>query len=596
MSRQPRIRIGDLLVQAGKITEADLQSALSSQKESGDKLGKILVSKGHTTETELTNLLAKQLSLPTVDLINRDINMEVAHLLPEDISRKFRVLAIDRLDDDVIFVAMSDPSDIFALDELDDILQKDIQVGVIGDSALNRSIDLVYRGQNITNLVSELSGGTPDTDFELGTLLNDVARSDAPVARLLQAIFEESIESKASDIHIEPVANGILIRQRIDGMLNEQVINDSNVAQPLTSRLKLMADLNISERRVPQDGRFSIRIQNRSFDVRLSTLPAQHGESVVLRLLDQSNAMRGLSELGFTSGVEKNIDALLKKTQGLILVTGPTGSGKTTSLYSMINALNTTERKIITVEDPVEYRIHRVTQVQVNEKVGLSFPAVLKSCLRQDPDVILVGEMRDLETASIGIRAAMTGHLVLSTLHTNDTISSITRLVDLGVPYFLIATSIQAILSQRLVRKVCSHCKTNYTPDKKEELWLTRVVGTAIPSDSLVFGQGCDHCHYSGYSGRIPIHELLIPNAKAIMNLQRGDLDGFTQNCLADPSFAILAKSGAMLALKGETSLSEVMKVAGDSAFNIDVVVAGAGAGAKGGQLSPDQPVIVDEI
>jgi len=572
MSQQPRIRIGDLLVQSGKITEEDLQSALASQKESGDKIGKILVSKGHTTETVITNLLAKQLKLPTVDLINREINMQVAHLIPEDISRKFRVLAIDKLDHDVIFVAMSDPSDIFALDELDDILEKDIQVGVLGDSALNRAIDQVYRGQNISHLVSELSGGTPEADFELGSLLKDVAKSDAPVAKLLQAIFDEAVESKASDIHIEPVANGILIRQRIDGMLNEQVINDSNVAQPLTSRLKLMADLNISERRVPQDGRFSILINKHAFDVRLSTLPAEHGESVVLRLLDQSNAMRGLSELGFTKGVENTIASLLKKTQGLILVTGPTGSGKTTSLYSMINALNTPERKIITVEDPVEYRIHRVTQVHVNDKVGLSFPAVLKSCLRQDPDVILVGEMRDLETASIGIRAAMTGHLVLSTLHTNDTVSAITRLVDLGVPYFLIATSLQGILAQRLVRRVCDNCKTNYTPDKKEELWLSRVVGTAIPSDMLVFGQGCDKCNYSGYNGRIPIHELLIPSAKAIMDLQRGDLDGFTQNCLSDPSFAILAKSGALLALKGETSLSEVMKVAGDSAFKIDVV------------------------
>lgn len=563
MAQLQRVRIGDLLVNDGKITEADLMAALAEQKTSGHKLGKILVSKGLTSENEITNLLAKQLRLPTVDLINHDIDLEIAQLIPEEMARRFRVLAISRLSEDAILVAMSDPSDVFALDEVDELLGEETQAGVIGDSALSRAIDQVYRGQAISTLASELSDEAPDTDFDLSELLIDVANSDVPVSRLLQAIFEESIESKASDIHIEPVAKGMLLRQRIDGVLVEQVINDKNIAQPLTSRLKLMANLNISERRIPQDGRFSIAVNGQPFDVRLSTLPAEFGESVVLRLLNQASAKLALAELGFSKTMEKDLTELTRKNQGLLLVTGPTGSGKTTSLYSMLNTLNTTERKIITAEDPVEYRIHRVTQVQVNEKVGLDFPAVLKSCLRQDPDVILVGEMRDLETASIGVRAALTGHLVLSTLHTNDTLSAITRLVDLGVPHYLIASSLQGILAQRLVRKVCPHCRTNYSPDEKEAHWLNTVLDGEASLNGLVFGQGCDKCAYTGYHGRVPVHELLIPSQDAIIALEKGQIDLFNQTILADPDFISLAKASAFLALRGETSLFEAMKVSG---------------------------------
>jgi len=572
MKRQARLRIGDLLVQSNKITQHDLDKALIHQQDrGGERLGRILVERKLTTEEELTSFLASQLNLQTVDLADHAIDRNVVAFISEEIARQYNVLALSRLKTDEVLVAMSDPSDIYALEVLDELLDDHYQVAVMGDAALAQAIDQVYKGRSITNLVSVVSNERPETDFELFSLLNDIARSDAPVARLLEAIFEESVESKASDIHIEPVATGVLIRQRIDGVLQEQAINDTKVAAPLTSKLKLLANLNISERRLPQDGRFSIGIKGRAFDVRLSTLPAEYGESVVLRLLDQSDAVRSLSQLGFTKLIEKDIAALIDQPQGLILVTGPTGSGKTTSLYSMIGALNTQERKIITVEDPVEYRIHRVTQVHVNEKIGLTFPRVLDSSLRQDPDVILVGEMRDFETASIGIRAAMTGHLVLSTMHTNDTVSAITRLVDLGVPYFLIATSLQGILAQRLVRKICIHCKTDYTPTEKEEMWLFKVTGKDCTTTGLKVGAGCKICHDTGYSGRIPIHELLVPSRAAMLCLQKGDVPGFSTCCHTDPNFSSLAKSGALLALEGRTSISAVIKMAGTSSFSLDM-------------------------
>jgi MSHA biogenesis protein MshE len=383
-------------------------------------------------------------------------------------------------------------------------------------------------------------------------------------------LFEDAIQVRASDIHIEPDETVLRIRQRVDGVLQEQVMDEVRIASALVLRLKLMCGLDISERRLPQDGRFSLRVKDRNIDVRLSTMPVQHGESVVMRLLDQSSGVFALGELGMPPQMLRRFEALVRRPHGMVLVTGPTGSGKTTTLYAALQALNTSKTKIITVEDPVEYRLPRINQVQVNPSIGLTFARVLRTSLRQDPDIILVGEMRDEETAEIGLRAAMTGHMVLSTLHTNDAISTVNRMMDIGIKNYMLASALHAILAQRLVRRVCLSCAEPVELGMRERLWLER--NNSVDSAGATFkqGRGCSHCNHTGYSGRIGVYELLEMDQKLSDTLSHGDSAQFALKARHAEGFRSLASHALDYAMQGLTTIEEVLRISADVDTLID--------------------------
>jgi MSHA biogenesis protein MshE len=385
------------------------------------------------------------------------------------------------------------------------------------------------------------------------------------VAKLLQSIFEDAVQVGASDIHIEPDRTEIRVRQRIDGILHEQVMKEIQIAPAVVVRLKLMAGLNISEKRLPQDGRFNMTVNGREIDVRLSTMPVQFGESVVMRLLDQTRGALDIEQLGMPPALLERFRRNFHLPHGMVLVTGPTGSGKTTSLYAALQELNRAEAKIITVEDPVEYRLPRINQVQVNPRIGLNFASVLRASLRQDPDIIMVGEMRDTETVEIGVSAAMTGHLVLSTLHTNDTVSTATRLLDMGVEGYLLATTLRSIIAQRLVRKICENCIETYQPDAFESTWLRDQLNVDVSGFTYKHGRGCMHCGNTGYSGRMGVYELLEMNSELAEALREDNTQGFVEAANRAPGYQPLINVAHDYAVKGLTSIEEVLKLAGET-------------------------------
>ncbi|MDE2088560.1 MAG: type II/IV secretion system protein [Gammaproteobacteria bacterium] len=443
MATVPRkkIRIGDLLVEHKVIAETQLNAALAEQKKSGRKLGRVLIELGYLDEDKLLDFLSRQLQIPFIDLKFYKFNPDTVRRLPETYARRFRAIVLDDAREEAL-VGMADPTDIFAYDELTRLLKRTIRQAVVRESDLLRTIDLVYRRtEEISSLAEALGEEISANDFDLAQLAQTVDVTDAPVVKLLQTLFEDAVQVHASDIHIEPDETVLRVRQRIDGVLHEQVMKEKHIAPALVLRLKLMAGLDIAEKRLPQDGRFNLKVKGRNIDVRLSTMPVQHGETAVMRLLDQSGGLLRLDQLGMPEDILHRFRRLIHHPHGMVLVTGPTGSGKTTTLYAALSELNVPEKKIITVEDPVEYRIPRINQVQVNPKIDLTFANVLRSALRHDPDIVLVGEMRDQETAQIGLRAAMTGHLMLSTLHTNDAITTTNRLVDMGTEGYLVAAS-----------------------------------------------------------------------------------------------------------------------------------------------------------
>jgi MSHA biogenesis protein MshE len=366
---------------------------------------------------------------------------------------------------------------------------------------------------------------------------------------------------RATDIHIEPDENQLRIRQRIDGVLQENILKENKIASAMVLRLKLMAGLDISEKRIPQDGRFHMKIAGHEIDVRMSTMPVQHGESVVMRLLDQSAGLLSLDQTGMPDDLVKRVRHQITRPHGMVLVTGPTGSGKTTTLYAALSELNEASKKIITVEDPVEYRLPRINQVQVNPKIGLTFSTVLRTALRQDPDIMMVGEMRDQETVEIGLRGALTGHLVLSTLHTNDSITSVLRLIDMGAAGFLVGSSLRAIVAQRLVRRVCEHCVEEHKPEPQELLWLTNLAGSRVSNTKFVQGKGCQSCQYTGYKGRVGVFELLEMNEPMMAALKRDDAQEFTELSKANPSFTPLALAAFDYATQGVTTVEEVLRL-----------------------------------
>ncbi|HHQ4899740.1 TPA: MSHA fimbrial ATPase MshE [Aeromonas veronii] len=565
---QPRLkmRLGDLLVQEQIISDDQLQLALQQQRQTGRKLGTTLIDLGFISEVQLLQFLARQLDVPFFDLNNLTIDAAAVPLLPEVQARRYRALAVN-LTDDKVTVAMSDPADLSALDAIAALLSPRIMVlAVAREGQLLEYFDRLYRRtREIESFAEQLQEEYQDSGFELGSSnLGANDEGEATVAKLLRSLFEDAVQVGASDIHIEPDEKVLRIRQRIDGILHENILNEVRIAQALVLRLKLVAGLDISEKRLPQDGRFNMKVRGRDVDVRMSTMPVQYGESVVMRLLDQSSGILSLTETGMPPEILTRFRRQLKRPHGMILVTGPTGSGKTTTLYGALSELNHSSNKIITVEDPVEYRLSRVNQVQVNPKIGLTFSNVLRSTLRQDPDILLVGEMRDNETVEIGLRGAITGHLVLTTLHTNDAVTSALRLIDMGAPGYLVASALRAVVAQRLVRRVCEHCVEEKAPDEGQATWLTVLSGEVPGQHTYHKGRGCQSCNFTGYSGRIGVYELLELDQLMMDALRRNDAEGFAKAARQHEHYRPLALTALDYARQGITSVDEVLRLAED--------------------------------
>ena len=562
--RREKLRLGDVLVQQNLITTEQLQAALEAQRGTGKRLGRLLIEAGVVTEEVVAHGLARQLRAPVVNLKSFPLKSETVRLLAESPARRHRVLVLEDKGEQLL-VGFADPLDLVAYDELTRILKRPIRIAVLPESQLAPVLDRHYRRtEEITGLAKALEKDVGDA-VDFGTLEASVGQEGAPVVRLLQSVLEDALQVGASDVHFEPQEHGLLIRSRVDGVLQTQTQADKRIAAALSQRLKLMAGLDISEKRLPQDGRFTLRLKDRQIDVRLSTLPSQYGESVVMRLLGQGDTVRRLDEIGMPQAMLVRYREVLGRSSGMVLVTGPTGSGKTTSLYASLAEIDAEQQKIITVEDPIEYRLPGLTQVQVNDKIDLSFARVLRACLRQDPDVILVGEIRDAETADIGLRAALTGHLVLSSLHTRDAMSAPFRLLDMGSPPFMVASSLQAVIAQRLVRRNCENCAESHANTPQEVGWLVALGGDGAGGQRTLRGRGCSACNGTGYSGRMGVYEMLEMDAdlaQAATHANPGQFQGLAREKMRGRTMAhhALAQVSA-----GRTSVAEAMRLATDA-------------------------------
>ena len=563
---KPRLRkrLGDLLVEEGVISNDQLMAALKNQKSKGIKLGASLIDLGYINEEQLLKFLAKQLNIPFYDLSKVKIDPAAVQLIPEVQARRLRALCI-HAEPDRATVVMSDPADLNAMDSVAALLMpREIEFAVAKESQLLTSFGQLYRKtKEIESFASQLQEEYKASDFDMGAAAEaEGSENEATVVKLLRMIFEDAVQVHASDIHIEPDEKVLRIRLRIDGVLHETDLNEVGIAPALVLRLKLMSGLNISEKRLPQDGRFKIRARGHDVDVRISTLPIQNGESVVMRLLDQTSGLLNLNDVGMPPQILEKFRRELHRPHGLILVTGPTGSGKTTTLYGALSELNEPGTKIITAEDPVEFRLPRVSQVQINASIGLDFSRVLRACLRQDPDIILVGEMRDKETCEIGLRGAITGHLVLTTLHTNDAVSSALRLMDMGAPGYLVAAALRVVIAQRLVRRICPDCKEEYVPDESDRRFIDDVIGPGASQHVFYHGRGCQSCNYTGYKGRIGVFEILDLKGEMMDALRAEDTERFSRAANADPDYVPLSHMAYDYALQGITSLDEVLRLA----------------------------------
>ncbi|HCY62568.1 MAG TPA: MSHA biogenesis protein MshE [Oxalobacteraceae bacterium] len=561
MPRPEKIRLGELLVQQKLISEEQLSFSLNEQKRTGRRLGRVFIENGFVTEEQISGALARQLNIPYVNLKFFNVNQELLRLLPETQARRFRALVLEDKAG-TLMVGMADPTDLFAYDEISRLLKRNISLAVVNESELLATVDRIYRRTDeITDFARELEEDLGDAVIDFGGVGGAVGAEDAPVVKLLQSIFDDATQVRASDIHIEPQEKRLQIRFRIDGVLHLQTEADIKIAASLALRLKLMSELQISEKRLPQDGRFAVKVRQQQIDVRISTMPTQYGESVVMRLLNQGSRTLRLDAIGMPPEMVRKFRAIVNRPNGLVLVTGPTGSGKTTTLYGALAELNTTERKLITVEDPVEYRLPGINQVQVNDKIELTFARVLRAALRQDPDVVLVGEMRDQETAQIGMRAALTGHLVLSTLHTNDAVSTPVRLLDMGVPRYMVATSLQGVLAQRLVRVICESCAEPYDPTPAERAWLKSELQEEASERKFYHGRGCPHCNGTGYRGRTGVYELLEMTEAVAEAANHSDPAHFMKVAEAQMGGNTLRRHGVRLAVDGKTTISEAMRI-----------------------------------
>ena len=558
--RPQRLRLGDILVAQKVISQEQLKLALDEQKRSGRRLGRALVDMGFTAELNIAQALARQLNVGFVDLKHHNFKANVALKLPESSARRFRALALEERGAKML-VGMADPTDLFAFDELSRILKKDIEPVVVAESEVAVALDRVYRRtEEISGLAKELQQDLGENLVDFGAVDATLGAEDAPVVKLLQSLFQDATQVGASDIHIEPQEDRLRIRIRVDGHLQAQTETEPRVAAALALRLKLMAGLDISEKRHPQDGRFNVLVRQQPVDVRISTMPTHYGESVVMRLLNRQSGLLGLELLGMPAPMLQRFREIIHRVSGMVVVTGPTGSGKTTTLYAALNELNSTALKIITVEDPIEYRVAGLNQVQVNEKIDLTFSSVLRSALRQDPDVMLIGEMRDTETAQIAMRAAITGHMVLSTLHVREAASAPVRLLDMGVPRYMVATSLQAVIAQRLVRRICESCSEDYSPTPQERRFV-EAGWSGTGNSGYRKGKGCTHCGGSGYRGRVGVYEMLEMTPRLVEATAKEDVSAFARIAEEEMAGHSFAHHAAELAAGGRTSLNEVMRI-----------------------------------
>ena len=551
-------QLGQILIELGYITAEQLETALEEHRKTPKSLGRVLIDLGMIRESDLVRALAEQVGLEFVDLNEFPIDATATVLLPEALSRRYRAIPIGERDGRLL-VAMSDPANVYALDDIRTITGREVQPVVSTaqdvEQAIQKFSGMDSQVEAMATIAAEAAeGDTPENLEE--------ALEDAPIVKLVNAIMTQAVGDRASDVHLEPGERNVRIRFRVDGVLHEPMPPaPKNIQGGLISRLKVMADLNIAEKRVPQDGRISMKVGGRALDLRLATLPTVYGEKVVIRILDKSNALLALEDLGFLEDSYKRFSESFKKPYGAILVTGPTGSGKSTTMYSTLNILNEEAKNIITVEDPVEYRLAGVNQIQVNPKAGLTFASALRSILRADPDIVLIGEIRDRETAVIAIEAALTGHLVLSSLHTNDAPSAITRLVEMDVETFLVASAIDAVVAQRLARKLCERCKVGYAPESAELLaagypeWLW----PEIPQ--LFKSQGCPACANTGYRGRIGLYEVMQMSEEIErLTVERSSADAI-RAVAVQQGMMTLRDDGLEKARMGITSLDEVARV-----------------------------------
>jgi type IV pilus assembly protein PilB len=553
-----RLRIGDILIAAGAITDEQLKKGLQQQKQKGIQIGKALIQLGYTTQEKIMEALSEQLEIPTIYLNTYHIDKSLLALINENYARTKKVLPLFKLNN-TLTVAMVDPLDVFTIDELSQKLSLEIETAVCTEEELTSACDLYYGTSGKVDEVFEFiqkerEGKELQEAQEIITA--ETGADEAPIIRLVNLVFLQAIREKASDIHIEPEEDLLRIRFRIDGKLREMFVQPKHLQYSIISRIKIMAEMNIAERRLPQDGRFQIRIDNHDVDIRAATIPTVHGENIVLRILDKSNLIVSLEDLGFSAKALKTFKEALNSPYGIILVTGPTGSGKTTTLYSALNSITTIEKNIVTVEDPVEYRLNYIRQSQVNTKIGMTFAMGLRSILRQDPDIIMVGEIRDSETAIVAVQAALTGHLVLSTLHTNDASGAVTRLIDMGIEPFLVSSSVSLVVAQRLVRRICTKCKTSYdAPDALvKELHLQP--GKAY---SFYRGTGCRNCKDTGYRGRIAIFEALsVDDTIRRMVLEKNSSIEIRDYAIKK-GMKTLRQDGILKAVNGLTTVEEVI-------------------------------------
>ena len=564
-------RLGDLLVEHNLITEEELERALKSQKASNHKrLGKILLESEHVTKNDLLKMLALQLEMPFLDLESLDIDPEAVRMFPDKLGLKYGCVPVKRKSNKKLIVAMADPLNLQAIDDLMQITKCDIRPAVADRDQIEYTIKANHSEENvldISNSLPELDAlfrivKTADNEESRNVNVNDleIQSQQAPIVKIVNIIINDAIREGATDIHIEPQAESLIVRDRIDGVLYEKHHLPKKIHRPVASRIKIMADMDIAEKRIPQDGKVRISIASRNFDLRISTLPSVFGEKIVIRLLERSNKSIHMDDLGFTPSQLKEMRASNARRQGLILITGPTGSGKSTTLHATLREMRSPNINIITVEDPVEYEIPRITQVQVNPKAGLDFAEVLRSMLRQDPDVIMVGEIRDAQTAEIALRAAMTGHLVLSTLHTNDAPSAITRLINLGMPPFLISSTLLYVLAQRLIRKLCRHCTTEYNPSAHE---VEQIEPILTETQSLTWrkGIGCSRCNQRGFAGRVAVSELLVLNHEIKSAIEANEPESIIQRLATLNGMRSLLSDFVEKASIGQTALSEIWSV-----------------------------------
>ena len=557
-------RLGDLLIAAGTITPEELDMGLQRQKETKERLGAALISAGIITEAELIEALRLQLGIEYIDLSKTTIPISMAQVVPKNIAKQFQVVPV-RMERDELYLAMSDPMNFYAIEEVKKAVRKKIVPMIATTEGVEHAILVLYGNEGAARAIEAMKREVPTEEDNgeeaqfTGNILNDNI-NDAPTIRLVNSIIERAILERASDIHIEPKEKELQVRMRIDGVLRKILTIPKNLQNSVISRLKIMSGMDIAERRVPQDGRFNVKNKKREFDLRVNSLPTVYGEKIVARLLDKRAGYLTPDSIGLMGDNLKKYQRAIHCTSGVILIAGPTGSGKSSTMNTMISQLNTEEVNVVTLEDPVEYNIDGVNQVQINEKTGMDFANGLRAILRQDPDIIAVGEIRDGETAQISMRAAITGHVVLSTIHTNDAVGTIERLEDIGVEPYLIATALRAVISQRLVRRICPKCKKSYEATDEE----VRRLGLSTEHKHIFYrGEGCADCFNTGYRGRIGVFEILeiTPEIRLLISQQAGRPAIEQELASAHSEFKTLRENAIQLVEEGITTAEEVQRV-----------------------------------